>query len=133
MTLTVLNICKKTAGHQLILNDRTSFSLEAGLAHQTEEFDTTPGTRSEQVVGQAGYKLTHQIVETVHLIHDLTYYPSLEGSVSDYYLTTSGELRAHFTETMFSSFKAILNRDATPAAGQARTDTKFIISIGMTF
>ncbi len=120
-------------GHQLIENDRTSFSLEAGLAHQTEEFDTTPGTSSDQVAGQAGYRLTHQIVETVDLIHDLTYYPSLEGSVSDYYLTTSGELRAHFTETMFSSFKAILNRDATPAAGQAQTDTKFIISVGMTF
>lgn len=120
-------------GYQMIENDRTNLSLEVGLAHQTEEFDTTPGTSSDQLTGQAGYKLTYQIIDSVKLIHDLTYYPSLEGSVSDYYLTTSGELRAHFTENMFSSFKAILNRDATPAAGQAQTDTKFIVSLGMTF
>lgn len=123
-------------GHQFIENDRTNFSLEAGLAHKTEEFDATttiPGAKSEDITAQAGYKLTHQLLETVELLHDLSYYPSLEGSFSDYYLTTSGEIRAHFTKTMFSSFKAILNRDATPAAGTSASDTKFIISVGMTF
>ncbi len=119
------------AGHQFIENEQTNFSLEAGLAHQSESFDNgTPD--NEQVTAQAGYKLTHQLRETVKLLHDLTYFPSME-ELSDYYLSTSGEVRAHFTKNMFSSFKAILNRDSTPARGQGSTDTKFIISIGLTF
>jgi putative salt-induced outer membrane protein YdiY len=121
-------------GHQFIENERTNFSLEAGLAYQTEVFDVPAGVDdgSDTMTAQAGYKLTHQLRDTIKLLHDLTYYPSLE-QFSDYYLTTSGEIRAHFTENMFSSFKAIMSRDASPAAGQGSTDTKFIISIGWTF
>jgi len=119
------------AGHQFIENERTNFSVEAGLAHQSESFDNgTPD--NEQVTAQAGYKVTHQLKDTIKLLHDLTYFPSME-EFSDYYLSTSGEIRAHFTENMFSSFKAILNRDSTPARGQGSTDTKFIVSIGWTF
>jgi putative salt-induced outer membrane protein YdiY len=121
-------------GHQFIENDRTNFSLEAGLAYQMEAFDVPAGVDdgSDQVTAQAGYKLTHQLKETIKLLHDLTYFPSME-EFSDYYLSTSGEIRAHFTENMFSSFKAILNRDSSPASGQGSTDTKFIVSIGWTF
>lgn len=118
-------------GHQFIENERTNFSIEAGLAHQWESFDNaTPD--NEQVTGQASYKVTHQLRDTIKLFHDLSYFPSME-KFSDYYLTTSGEVRAHFTENMFSSFKAILNYDASPARGQGNTDTKFIVSIGWSF
>lgn len=121
-------------GHQFIENERTNFSLEAGLAYQTESFDVPAGVDDggDQVTSQAGYKLTHQLRDNIKCLHDLNYFPSLE-EFSDYYLTTSGEIRAHFTENMFSSFKAILNYDATPARGQGNTDTKFIVSIGWSF
>ena len=108
--------------------------MEAGVAHQTESFTaTTPPTPdNNQWTAQAGYKLTHKLLDTVTLIHQLDYFPSME-QFSDYYLSTSGELRANFTEHMFSSFKAIMNRDSSPANGKGSTDTKYIISVGMTF
>ena len=97
----------------------------------TDSFDHgTPD--HEQSTVQAGYKLTHKLKENIDFLHDLNYFPSLE-QFSDYYLTTSAEVRAHFTKNMFSSFKAILNYDATPARGQSNTDTKFIVSIGWSF
>ena len=52
---------------------------------------------------------------------------------SDYYLTTTGELRAHFTERMFANFKVILNYDATPAVGAGSTDTKYMLGLGYSF
>lgn len=121
-------------GHQFIENETTNFSLEAGLAYQMESFDVPAGTDDgdDQLTAQAGYKLTHQIKDNIKFLHDLSYFPSTE-EFSDYYLTTSGEIRAHFTENMFSSFKAIFNYDASPASGKGNTDTKFIVSIGWSF
>jgi putative salt-induced outer membrane protein YdiY len=120
------------AGRQLIESEKTNLSCELGLAQMDEEYGTTPGTSNSEVTAQASYKLTHQLVDTVQLIHDLTYYPSI-NKVSDYYLTTTAELRANFTETMFANFKVIYGRDSTPALGQGASDTKYILGVGMGF
>ena len=68
----------------------------------------------------------------VKFLHDLTYYPAL-SKFSDYYLTTTAELRASLTKSMFANFKVIFNYDATPAAGRSSTDVKYIFGAGMTF
>jgi hypothetical protein len=81
---------------------------------------------------QVGYNFDKTLAKNLKFIHDLTYYPSLDR-FSDYYLTTTGELRAHFTERMFANFKAILNYDATPAIGAGSTDTKYILGLGYSF
>jgi len=65
-------------------------------------------------------------------VHDLTYFPSLE-QFSDYYLTTTAELRASLTKAMFANFKVIFNYDESPAAGRGSTDVKYILGIGMNF
>ncbi len=120
------------AGRQLIESEKTTLSCELGIAQMDEEYGTNPGTSDSEVTAQASYKLTHQLVDTVQLIHDLTYYPSIK-QVSDYYVTTTAELRANFTETMFANFKVIYSRDATPAMGQGSSDMKYILGVGMGF
>ena len=81
---------------------------------------------------QLGYNFDKKLHKNIKFIHDLTYYPSTE-SFSDYFLTSTGELRANFSETMFTNFKAILNHDDTPAKGKHKTDVKYIWGIGWRF
>ncbi|HPC93854.1 MAG TPA: DUF481 domain-containing protein [Sedimentisphaerales bacterium] len=119
------------AGYQWIESPRTNFSTSVGLASLYEKFDNATDSNSE-LSAQAGYNFDHQLNNTVKFLHDLTYYPALE-KFSDYYLTTTAELRASLTKTMFASFKTIFNYDATPAEGRSSTDVKYIFSVGMTF
>lgn len=119
------------AGYQWIESERTNFSTSLGLASLYEKFDNQTDSNSE-LSAQAGYNFDHQLNKSVKFLHDLTYYPAL-SSFSDYYLTTTAELRASLTQTMFANFKVIFNYDATPAAGRGSTDVKYIFGIGMTF
>jgi len=118
-------------GYQWIENAKTSFSTNLGLASLYEKFDNATDSNS-QISLQAGYNVDHRIRDGLRFVHDLTYYPSLE-QFSDYYLTTTGELRASLTKSMFANFKVIFNYDESPAAGRGSTDLKYLLGIGMNF
>jgi hypothetical protein len=96
-----------------------------------EKYDNHIGSR-DTISGQFGYNLDETLLENVKLLHDLTYYPSLD-ELSDYLLSSSAELRANFTKTMFVNFKVIFSYDATPAVGKQGTDTKYILGVGIDF
>ena len=81
---------------------------------------------------QAGYNLNQRIGKNLRFLHDLTYYPSLE-QFSDYYLTTTGELRTNLTKSLFANFKVIFNYDTSPAIDQGSTDVKYLLGVGMSF
>ena len=119
------------AGYQWIETEDLSFSTEFGLASLYEKFDNQTDSNSE-VSFQAGYNFGKTLMKNVKFIHDLTYYPSTE-QVSDYFLTSTAEIRAHFTSTMFTTFKVIFDYDATPAIGSHKTDTKYLFGVGYNF
>ncbi|OHB59300.1 MAG: hypothetical protein A2167_05730 [Planctomycetes bacterium RBG_13_46_10] len=119
------------AGYQWVETDDMKFSTEAGLASLYEKYDNTGDSNSE-LSAQLGYHLDKKLYKKFGFVHDLTYYPSLE-ELSDYYMTTSAEVRAYFTERFFANLKAILNYDATPAAGSGDTDVKYIFGLGVNF
>ncbi|MGE5296074.1 MAG: YdiY family protein [Solirubrobacterales bacterium] len=121
-------------GYQWIESDRTSFSTNLGLASLYEKFDVEPPAddSNSQLSLQAGYNFDHRITDTLRFVHDLTYYPSLE-KFSDYYLTTTAELRANLTKTMFANFRVIFNYDESPAPGRGGTDVKYLLGVGLTF
>ncbi|MHC4518646.1 MAG: DUF481 domain-containing protein [Planctomycetota bacterium] len=118
-------------GYQWIESERTNFYTSLGLASLYEKYDDQTDSDSK-LSAQLGYNVDHQLNKSVKLLHDLTYFPSLE-KFSDYYLTTTVELRASLTKTMFANFKTIFNYDATPAVGRSGTDVKYIFGIGVTF
>ncbi|MBP7051215.1 MAG: DUF481 domain-containing protein [Phycisphaerae bacterium] len=122
------------AGYQWIETPRTNFSTNLGLASLYEKYDVDPPAddSNSQISMQAGYNFDHRITDTLRFVHDLTYYPSLE-QFSDYYLTTTAELRANLTKTMFANFRVIFNYDESPAPGQGSTDVKYILGVGMSF
>jgi putative salt-induced outer membrane protein YdiY len=119
------------AGYQWIESEEMNFSTEGGLASLYEKYENQTDSTSE-LSAQLGYNFDKKLAKNLKFIHDLTYYPSLD-KFSDYYLTSTGELRAHFTEVMFVNFKVILNYDATPAIGAGSTDTKYLLGLGYSF
>jgi putative salt-induced outer membrane protein YdiY len=119
------------AGYQWVESPDLNFSTEFGMASLYEKFDNQTDSNSE-ISMQAGYNFDKTLMKNVKFIHELTYYPSTE-KFSDYYLTSTGEIRANLTSTMFASFKAIFNYDVTPAIGSGSTDTKYLLGVGFNF
>ena len=117
-------------GYQWIESDGMNFSTEAGLAHLSEKF--SDGRSNDSITAQAGYHFDVKISENVDFINDLTYYPSVE-EFSDYYLTSTAELRTYLTENMFANLKVLFDYDSTPAAGKGGTDVKYILGVGWNF
>jgi putative salt-induced outer membrane protein YdiY len=118
-------------GYQWIETERTAFSTGFGLASLYEKFDNQTDSNSE-LSFQAGYNFNKKLWKNLRFVNDLTYYPSLD-QISDYYLTTTGELRTNLTKSLFANFKVIFNYDATPATGQGSTDVKYLLGVGLSF
>ncbi|UCG46648.1 MAG: DUF481 domain-containing protein [Phycisphaerales bacterium] len=118
-------------GYQWVESDDMNFSTEAGLASVYEKYDDQSDGDS-RLSAQLGYHFDKKLVKIVKFIHELTYYPSTE-KISDYYLTSTAELRTNLTENMFTNFKVIFDYDATPAQGSGSTDIKYLLGVGWSF
>jgi putative salt-induced outer membrane protein YdiY len=118
-------------GYQWLESDDMNFSTELGLASLYEKFDNQTDSNSE-LSAQAGYHFDKKLFKNIKFINDLTYYPSIE-KFSDYFLTTTAEIRTDLTKTMFVNFKAVLDYDETPAIGTQSTDTKYLFGLGYSF
>ncbi len=119
------------AGYQWIEEPKTSFSTSFGLASLYEKFDNQTDSNSELSL-QAGYVFQKTLLENLRFMHDLTYYPSIE-QFSDYFLTTSAELRVTMVKNLFASFRVIFDYDTSPAQGRGSTDVKYMLGIGLNF
>jgi len=118
-------------GYQWIEAEKMNFFTEAGLASVYEKFESESESNTE-VSAELGYHFDRKLMKWITFLNDLTYYPSLE-EFSDYYLTSTWELRASVTEKMFTNFKVIFDYDATPAVGAGNTDVKYILGVGWNF
>jgi putative salt-induced outer membrane protein YdiY len=120
------------AGYQWVEKPDLKFSTEGGLASKYEKFDDIENTTNSDITAQLGYNLEMKLMKNLSFIHELTYYPALE-KFSDYYLTTTAELRADVSASVFLNAKVILDYDATPAIGKGSTDTKYFLGVGYSF
>lgn len=118
-------------GYQWIESPKTNFATALGVATVYEKYETA-SDGNDEVSLQASYTFDHQINKNVKFLHDLTYLPAFED-FGDFYLTSTAELRASLTQTMFANFKVIYNFDETPANNRESTDVKYIFGLGMTF
>jgi hypothetical protein len=73
-----------------------------------------------------------KLAKNLNFLHELTYYPALD-KFSDYYLTTSAELRYNVSASIFLNAKALLDYDVTPSPGKGSTDTKYFFGLGYSF
>jgi putative salt-induced outer membrane protein YdiY len=117
-------------GYQWIESKGMNFSTDAGLAYISEKY--TGDGNNDRLSAQLGYHFDKQLTDTLTFRHDLTYFPSLKR-FTDYYLTTSLELRAGLTKSMFANFRTILDYNSQPAAGKDTTDIKYMLGVGWDF
>jgi putative salt-induced outer membrane protein YdiY len=119
------------AGYQWIETDITTFSTNLGLASVFEKYKFE-GDTNNQLSLQAGYVFSRELWKNTKFLHDLTYFPAFED-FSDFFLTSTAEVRTNLTKTMFANFKVIFNYDATPALDREKTDVKYLLGVGMNF
>ena len=120
------------AGYQWIEDAKTSFSTNLGLASLFTKYDNVPESNN-QLSAQAGYNFSRQLWKNTKFMNDLTWFPSLSNPSSDYFLTSTAELRANLNKMMFANFKVIFNYDAQPAPDRGNTDIKYLLGIGLSF
>lgn len=121
-------------GYQWIESDPMNFSTDMGLSMLCEKYQTGDEiTKSDELSLRLGYQFDKKINSRVAFFHQTEYYPSIQSGPSDYFLSSSAELRLSLTTRMYSSLKAILDYDSTPGPGQSSTDTKYILGLGWSF
>ncbi len=118
-------------GYQWIETKKTNFATEVGLASLYEKFDNQTESNSEITI-QLGYTFETKLRDNITFRNNLAYYPAIK-KISDYYLTTTAELRADLANNFFANFKTIFNFDSTPAIGSHKTDVKYFFGLGYSF
>lgn len=118
------------SGYQWIESDNMNFATELGLSCMQEDYST--GSSDSNLSARAGYHFDTAINSTFSFIHDLTYFASTE-ELSDYYLTSSAELRAKLVNNWFANAKVLFDFDTSPASGKGSTDVKYLLGAGVSF
>jgi putative salt-induced outer membrane protein YdiY len=118
-------------GYQWVESPSMNFSTEAGVAEVFEEYENHTNT-TKDISYQFSSHMNGQLNHKLKLLHDFSYFPSME-EFADYYLTTSGELRVGLTEKMYAKLEIIFDYDSTPADNANTTDIKYMLGLGYEF
>jgi len=118
-------------GYQWVESKKMNFNTNLSVGGMHESY-THPDRNDETIVGQVSWHFDRALTDTLTFVHDFRINPDLE-KFSDYKLETSAELRAAVYKAIFASFKVLIDYDSNPAAGQERTDTAYILGVGINF
>ena len=118
-------------GYQWVESKKMNFNTNLSLGGMHESY-SHPDRNNNTVVGQVSWHFDRALTDTLTFVHDFRINPDLE-TLSNYKLETSAELRAALYKAIFASFKVLIDYDSNPAAGQERTDTAYILGVGVNF
>ena len=118
-------------GYQWAESDDFSFLTEAGLGWQVEDFEAADQDTSS-ASGRAAYDLSKKLLEWLRFNHNTEYYPLLDD-FANYFLTTKAELRAYYTEQIYSNFQVRMDYESDPPPGRESTDVFYILGAGVEF
>ena len=117
-------------GYQFYEEPDFTLSGELGLGYFYEKFKHQDG--DDHVTMRAASNLGWKISSRIGYNHLVEWYPSTE-KFSDMLVHYDGRMTASLTKSMFLRFQLLWDWDSTPAAGQRRSDTTYILSIGWNF
>jgi putative salt-induced outer membrane protein YdiY len=118
-------------GYQWIESKPMNFNTNLSLGGMHESY-THPDRNDGTVVAQIGWHFDRALTDTLTFLHDFRLNPDLEKLRNDK-IETDVELRAKVYKAIFASFKVLVDYDSNPAAGQERTDTAYILGVGINF
>ena len=118
-------------GYQWVDTADLLFKTEAGVGMNYEDY-ADPSRTSRAFSAEAGYELEASVNDRLTLLNDWMISPSV-GDISDYYMTTSAELRVSLTEAVYSNFELTVDYDSQPAQNTPKTDIAYILGTGVEF
>ncbi|MGO8704041.1 MAG: YdiY family protein [Candidatus Brocadiia bacterium] len=118
-------------GYQWVESKPMNFNTNLSFGGMHESY-THPDRNDDTIVGQIGWHFDRALTDTLTFLHDFRLNPDLEKPRNEV-LETSVELRAALYKAIFASFKVLIDYDSQPAAGQERTDTAYILGVGINF
>ena len=118
-------------GYQWVESKPMNFNTNLSFGGMHESY-THPDRNDDTIVGQIGWHFDRALTDTLTFVHDFRLNPDLEKPRNEV-LETSVELRAALYKAIFASFKVLIDYDSQPAAGQERTDTAYILGVGVNF
>ena len=117
-------------GYQFYEEPDFTLNGELGLGYFYEKFKGESG--EDHVTFRAASNLGWRITSDIGYSHLIEWYPSTE-KFRDMLIHYDGRLTASLTRSMFLQFQLLWDWDSTPAKGQRRSDTTYILSIGWSF
>ncbi len=118
------------AGYQFYEEPDFSLNGELGLGYFYEKFRNE--SSQDHVTLRAASNLAWKLTADLGYNHLVEWYPSTE-KFSDMLIHYDGRMTASLTKSMFLQFQLLWDWDSTPAQGQRRSDTTYILSIGWSF
>ncbi len=118
-------------GYQWVESKQMNFNTNLSFGGMHEAY-THPDRNDDTIVGQVGWHFDRALTDTLTFVHDFRLNPDLEKPRNEV-LETSAELRAALYKALYASFKVLIDYDSQPAAGQERTDTAYILGVGVNF
>jgi putative salt-induced outer membrane protein YdiY len=119
-------------GYQWIESKKMNFNTNASVGGMHESY-THPDRNDDTIVGQISWHFDRALTDSLTFLHDFRINPDLGEPIHNFKLETSAELRAALYKAIFASFKVLIDYDSMPAAGQERTDTAYILGVGINF
>jgi putative salt-induced outer membrane protein YdiY len=118
-------------GYRWINRDATHFNTEAGITWIWEQYDTQGST--EHFAARLAYHLDHKLNQSVSLVHNVEYLPSVTDPFGDFNLNADAGLRAMLTKSMFAEMKVEWKYDSTPAPDAEKNDLRYTLGLGWNF
>ncbi len=117
-------------GYQFYEKPNFKLNGELGLGYFYEKFRHESG--DDHVTLRAASHLDWKLTSGIGYNHVVEWYPSTE-KFSDMLVHYDGRMTASLTKSMFLQFQVLWDWDSTPAVGQRRSDTTYILSVGWSF
>lgn len=118
-------------GYQWFEGPTFNLSTEAGLAWVYEDYRDAGA--EDHFAGRLAYHVDYRPHPLVLLFHNLEWLPSLEEPFNDYNLNGDAGVRATITGKLFTEFRVEMRYDATPAPGNDKLDSRYLVSVGWAF
>ena len=119
------------AGYQWVESDDLNFNTEAGLSYVHAEY-TDPSETRDYMAIRLAYHLDKQLWENVKAFHNVTFLPSTE-TTTDFLVYADAGVQTKLVGSWIMEAKAELEHDSAPAAGQDKSDYRYVLGVGVTF
>lgn len=110
--------------------NKMQLSAEAGLGFFNEDFKRAADQNS--ITGRWAVNFNWPVVPWLTVFHQHQGFPSLEKT-KDYYVTSQQGIRLTMWENFISTFQINWRYDNTPAPGNKKGDTQYLLTLGYAF